>query len=100
MALATKARSVPPVLDCPVHGGAVKPCMVATSNAVHTLDLPEGHFAALVLDAPNLGIGAVAIMERAEVEALILLLRNAVEDAELLDAGKPAKHAAPTETRQ
>jgi len=93
-------RTVPPVLDCPVHSGGVKASIVMVNQAVHTIELPEGHFAALVLDRPGLHTAAVAIMDRADIEATIALLQNAIDDADRLDRGLSAIHAPPTETRQ
>lgn len=65
-----------------------------TECAIHTVELPEGHFAAIVLSHPERVRGTIAFLDRDEVEAHITLLRNAMEDAELLDAGKQPIHAA------
>lgn len=95
-----RPRVVDAQMDVPAHGGVMKKGVVMTETAVHTIELAEGHFACMVQSRPNSDIAAVTIMDRDEVEALILLLRNATEDAELLDAGKEPKHAAPSLTRQ
>lgn len=90
----SRPRTLPPVMAAPAHGGAEKQCVVMNETAIHTIELPEGHFAAIVLSRPISGIGVIAILDRDEVEAHIQLLRNAMEDAERLDAGKPTIHAA------
>ena len=90
------ARTVPAQMDAPAHGGVIKRCVTMTEVAIHTVQLPEGHFAALVLSRPNSDIAAIAFLDRDEVEAQITLLRNAIEDAERLDRGLPTKHAAPS----
>lgn len=87
-------RTVPPVIEAPTHGGAIKPCIVMTECAIHTITLAEGSFAAIVHSLPDREAAVIALLDRAEVEAHITLLRNAIEDAELLDAGKGPIHAA------
>jgi hypothetical protein len=88
------------MVEAPTHGGAIKPCLVMTECAIHTVELAEGHFAAIVHSLPGeKGPAAIAFLDRDEVEAHILLLRNAMEDAERLDAGKPAIHATPSLVR-
>lgn len=89
-----RPRTVPPFIDAPTHGGRIVNCRTATECAIHTAGLPEGHFVALVLSNPDREDGAVAILDRDEVEAHITLLRNAIEDAERLDQGKSTVHAA------
>ncbi len=92
----SRARSLPSVMTAPTHNGAEKRCVVMTEAAIHTVTLPEGSFAALVLSLPTNEIGAIVVMDREEIEAHILLLRNAIEDAERIDAGKFPMHAAPS----
>jgi hypothetical protein len=79
-----------------VPGGL--PCKVMTETAIHTVTLPEGSFAAIVSSTKESEYGMITILDRDEVENHIRLLRNAMEDAELLDAGKPVKNA-PAEQR-
>jgi hypothetical protein len=88
-------RELPPFLYAPVHGSDEPiPCIVCTTTAIHTIALSEGHFAAMVQHRPGRPYGFISILDREEVEAQILLLRNAIADAELLDAGKPPFHSA------
>lgn len=87
-------RTAPATMDAPAHNGATKHCVTMTECAIHTVELPEGHFAALVLSLPDERVGAIAFLDRDEVEAHIQLLRNAIEDAERLNAGLPTIHAA------
>jgi len=72
-----------------------EPCFVATETAIHTVELDEGHFAAIVQaqQGKTGGVAILAILDRGEVEDHIRLLRNAMEDAERLDAGLPTIHA-------
>ncbi len=95
----TRARTLPASMDAPVHGGGTKRCVTMTEVAIHTVTLEEGSFAALVLSRPISDVGAISFMDREEVEAHITLLRNAMEDAERLDAGLATKHAAPSLVR-
>ena len=95
-----RSRSVPAVMHAPTHGDKMKPCLVTTECAIHTMELAEGHFACIVLSTPNGPSGALAILDRDEVEAHILLLRNAMDDAERLDRGEAPVNNAPTLTRQ
>lgn len=87
-------------MDCPTHANGMKRCVTMTATAIHTIELPEGHFACVVFDRDASEIGAVCILDRDEVEAHIIFLRNAMEDAERLDAGLAPLHSAPTLTRQ
>lgn len=91
-----RARTVDATMMAPVHGGGEKRSVVMTEAAIHTIELPEGYFAAIVLSRPVSDIAAIAILDRDEVETHIALLRNAIEDAERLDAGLAVKHAAPS----
>lgn len=94
-----RQRTVPPVMDAPTHANGVKPCVVMTANAVHSMTLPEGTFTALVFDNDQGTRGAIAILDHDDVEALITLLRNSDEDARRIDAGKPTIHASPSTSR-
>jgi hypothetical protein len=88
------SREVPSVITAPVHGGGEKPCVTMTECAIHTMEVEGKHYAAIVHSRPDLRTGSIAILDRAEVEAHITLLRNAIEDAERLDAGLGTIHAA------
>lgn len=92
----SRPRTVSATMLAPAHNGVIKTCVVMTECAIHTIDLPEGHFAAIVESRPNNDIAAITILDRDEVEAHITLLRNAMEDAERLDAGLATLHAAPS----
>jgi hypothetical protein len=72
----------------------MKKCVVMTEAAIHTVELAEGHFAAMVFSRPQSEIAAMVILDPEEAEAQIQLLRNAIEDAERLEAGKAPIHAA------
>ena len=89
-----KKREVPGVIPTPTHGGRVLPCLTFTECAIHTIILEEGAFAAIALSNPHDPHGAVAILDADEVDAHIVLLRNAIEDAERHNDGKPMIHAA------
>ncbi|GAA3708288.1 hypothetical protein GCM10022268_17030 [Sphingomonas cynarae] len=94
----SRARTVPALMITPTHSRPEGACSIPmTETAIHTRALPEGHFAAIVMSRPEsvgkLGLSVVAILDRDEVEEHIRLLRNAMEDAELLDAGLSTKHA-------
>ncbi|WP_324694550.1 hypothetical protein [Novosphingobium sp. RL4] len=96
----SRARILPPVVDMLTHEQGMKPCLVSTSTAFHTVALNSGNFAAIVLNDPGAPIGAVAFLDREEVEAHITLLRNAIDDAERLDRGQSPIHASPSIVRQ
>lgn len=86
------ARILPPVVDFPTHEDGRKRCLVMTSTAVHTATLASGKsFAALVINSPEQPCGAAVVMDRAETEAMIALLQNAIEDADRLNAGLSAR---------
>lgn len=88
-----RARTVGLMMyDVPGHNGRVLTALTATETAIHTIELPEGHFASIVL-ANASGQSMIAILDRDELEDHIRLLRNAMEDAERLDAGLPTIHA-------
>jgi hypothetical protein len=92
-----RARTVSASMDAPTHTGVIKRCLTMTECAVHTVELPEGHFTALVHSNPGPdGKAAIDILDHDEVEALIIFLRNSVEDAKRLDAGRPAINATPS----
>lgn len=91
-----RRRTVPPVLTAPSHNGVEKRCTVMTETAVHTVALPEGHFASIVLSRPTSDEGAIAILDRDETEAAIQLLQNAIDDADRLDRGEAALRGAPS----
>lgn len=98
--LANRPRTVPAIMKAvPGHSGPVD-AITMNETAVHTITLPEGHFACIVQTNPALGYGAITILDRAEVEAHIQLLRNAMDDAERLDRGEAPVNVAPTMTRQ
>ena len=90
----SRIRHVPPVMRAPVHSGETKNCTVMTDVAVHTITLEQGSFAALVLSNGDGGTSVISILDEDDVEAHIALLRNAIEDAKLLDSGHATKHAA------
>jgi hypothetical protein len=93
-------RELPPFLYLPVHGSNEPiPCVVCTSTAIHTVGLPEGHFAIMVQHRAGRPFGYASIIDADEAETMILFLRNAIEDAKLLDAGKEPIHCASSLTR-
>mgnify|MGYP001099970130 FL=1 len=91
-----RKRTLPPFIQAPTHGDVLKICRVMTECAIPTVGLPEGHFAAIVHSLPGPEGPAVVSFLRDEVLAHIKLLRNAIRDAERLDAGKAPIHAAPS----
>ncbi len=85
-----RERTTPPVLVAPTHSkpeGEV--CFVATEAAIHTVTLPEGSFAALVVTQVfgSTRLSMLSILDEDEVTEHIRLLRNAITDAKRLDAG-------------
>jgi hypothetical protein len=85
-------RTLPPIMQFPTHEDGRKRCLVMTSTAVHTATLASGKsFAALVINAPQQPCGAAVLMDRAETEAMIALLQNAIDDADRLNADLPAR---------
>lgn len=86
-------------MDAPGHLDVMRRCVVMTEVAIHTITLQEGSFAAIVTNNEQ-GIAAIQILDRDDVEAQIQLMRNAIEDAERIDAGQAPIHAAPTSRRQ
>jgi hypothetical protein len=89
-------RILPRAMSMMTHDQGMMPCIVTTSTAIHTVELGTGHYAALVMNSAESPLGAVAFLNREEVEAQIQLLRNAIDDAERLDAGKVPIHATPS----
>jgi len=85
---------MPHVLEMLTHDQGMKDCIVCTSTAIHTVKIKGKHFAALVINQSQSPCGAVALLDRQEVEAQIALLKNAIEDAERMDEGKAPLHAA------
>jgi hypothetical protein len=73
----SRPRTLDATMLAPAHGDVTKRCVVMTEVAIHTIELPEGHFAAIVHSRPQSEIAAIAILDRDEVEAHIQLLRNA-----------------------
>ncbi len=97
----SRPRTVPPAMFAPTHSRPEGTrARLVTETAVHTMGLPEGHFAAIVMSRPEPAgsafpdLAVIAILDRDEVEEHIRLLRNAIEDAERLDAGLPTIHAS------
>ncbi len=88
-----RERTTGPIMDAPVHGGGTAQAVVMTESAISTITLAEGSFACFVQSTPGCPFAAISILDRDEVEAHILLLRNAMEDAERIDQGLPAIHA-------
>lgn len=81
-------------MDAPTHTG-MKRCVVVSEVAVHTITLEDGgSFAALVHSNPGRGGEAyIAIMDRSDINETTTMLRNAIDDADLIDAGLPPIHA-------
>lgn len=96
----SRPRTVPALMFAPTHsrpeGTRVR---TVTESAIHTVGLPEGHFAAIVMSRPEPvgsafpNLTVIAFLDRGDVEEHIRLLKNAMEDAERLDAGLPMIHA-------
>lgn len=88
-----RQRTTDATMEAPTHGGMFKECAVMTEVAVHTVTLPEGSFAAIVHSNPGPdGKAYIAFLDRSEIDDLITLLRNAIDDADLIDAGQPPVH--------
>ncbi len=90
-------KVVPRVVMAPTHAHGMRPCVVMTSLAVHTVEIGGKHYGCAVHDDPTGDIAVIVIFNRAEMEATNLLMRNAIADAERLDAGKGTIHAAGSE---
>jgi hypothetical protein len=67
-------------------------CVSMTATYVSSMQVQESWYASLTLSRGESAIGATVIMDRTEVENLIGLLRNAIDDADLLNAGQPPIH--------
>lgn len=92
-----RQRTVTPFLELPVHGEAGrKPCRVMTTVAIHTIEVDGKWFAAVVHHRPGDEFGCVSILDEADVEVQITLLRNAIQDADRLERGEAAIHATPS----
>lgn len=89
-----RLRTVGEFIPAPTHSGGVCPARVMTESAISTITLPEGSFACFVQSLGHGKLACISILDRDEVEAHIQLLRNAMEDAERIDAGKAPIHAA------
>ncbi len=84
-------RVLPPMVELPTHADGMKDCFVATSTAVHAATLESGKsYATLVHYQKDFPVGCGAFFDREEGEALIELIRFAMDDADRLNAGKPA----------
>lgn len=83
-------RMLPPILEMMTHDQGMKDCAVMTDCAVHTVTMAGGQaYAAMVFNQCECPIGAVIILTRAEAEAQIALLNNALDDADRINSGKP-----------
>lgn len=89
-------KNLPLTMTVPTHDQGNKKCIVCTSVAIHTTTLGDESFASIALNQPEAPVGAVAFLDRAEVEAHIALLQNAIDDAGNLNAGRAVEHAAPS----
>ncbi|MBB3691482.1 hypothetical protein [Sphingomonas sp. BK580] len=58
-----------------------------TEISIDTVELPEGHFATIVLSLPGNRFATLAILDHDDVEATCELLRNASADAQRADRG-------------
>lgn len=90
-------RILPPILEMLTHDQGMKDCAVMTSTAVHTAVMAGGRaYAAMVFNQAECPIGAVIILDRAEAEAQIALLNNALDDADRINRGEqPIARADP-----
>lgn len=93
----SRERTLPSIMDAPSHNGIIRRCVVMTECAISTITLPEGSFVSIVESVPDPDHpAAISILDRDEVEAHITFLRNAMEDADRIDAGLSPIHAAPS----
>ena len=84
-------------MTAPAHNGEMRRCITMTETAIHTITLAEGSFACIVLSLPGSDKpAAIAVLDRDEVEAHITILRNAMDDAERMDAGKAPINFTPS----
>lgn len=85
-----QSRRLPPVMEMMTHDQGMKPCAAMTDCAVHTITMEDGRaFAAMVFNERECPIGATVVLNRAEAEAQIALLQNALDDADRINSGKP-----------
>lgn len=87
-----RPRVLPAVMIAPTHSHPEgEPAFVANECAIHTISLPEGHFAAIVQSQQGKtgGVSIIGVLDEEEVERHIALLRNAIEDAKAANAGRP-----------
>lgn len=96
----SNTRTLPPVCEMMTHDQGMKDCFVATSTAIHTVEINGKHFASMVFNQAECPIGACVFLDRSEVEAQITLLKNAIDDAERMDQGLKPLHASPSLVRQ
>ena len=83
-------RMLPPIMEMLTHDQGMKDCAVMTSTAIHTVVMAGNTaYAAMVLNQRECPIGAVIFLDRAEAEAQITLLQNALDDADRINSGKP-----------
>lgn len=87
-------RNLPSFLELSTHTDGAKPCLVCTTVAVATVQPAGGaHYASLVIDQPGRPIASAIFLNRQELEAIVILLGNAIDDAERIDAGLRPRHA-------
>lgn len=76
-------------MDMPTHEEGMKTCIIMTSTAIHTITLGNGKsFAAIVHNEVKSPAGAAVVINRVEAEAMIVLLQNALDDADRLNSGQ------------
>lgn len=88
----SRPRNLPPAMMAPSHSHPEGvPCFVGNETAIATIALPEGNFASIVTaqEGPTGGAAIIVVLDRDEVELHIRLLRQAMDDAERMDAGLP-----------
>lgn len=84
------SRVLPPVMEMMTHDQGMKDCAVMTDCAVHTITMADGRaYAAMVFNQRECPVGATVVLNRAEAEAQIALLMNALDDADRINSGKP-----------
>ncbi|WP_066650727.1 MULTISPECIES: hypothetical protein [Sphingomonas] len=85
-----QSRRLPPVMEMMTHDQGMKDCAVMTDCAVHTIVMADGRaYAAMVFNQRECPVGATAVLNRAEAEAQIALLMNALDDADRINSGNP-----------
>jgi hypothetical protein len=81
--------NMPPIMEMPTHADGMKDCAVATSTAVHSVTLSTGRaYAVLVHYQRDFPVGYCSLLDREEGEAMIELLRCAMDDADRINQGK------------